>query len=437
VTTSIRGWLNESLPAVGLVAAVGVLIGLVEAHATSTLAILDLLAVLVMVVVVRQFAARSRLASARLAEELVAFRRSAALVAGPASLSELFETVTREVGLLSGAALTCIQRYEEDGTPTSVAGWSRDGEQQLAGARFALEGVDMAALVRERSAVVRVHSSGQGSGPMAVEARALGIGSSIGCPILIEGQPWGLIVAASKSEAPFPVDTETQIAEFANLVAVATAHANARAELADLRAGMLNVRRDLHDGAQQGLVNTVLWLKLARQALGGRGGPAAELVDGALEHAQRATAELRDLARGSRPGALEHGGLRAGVKTLASGVRLPLRVDVTAERLSPALEATAYFIVAEALTNTIKHAQANSAQIKAFIDRSTLHLEVRDDGVGGARVDGSSGLRGLHDRAAALGGELSVESPHGRGTVVAATLPIPPLASPRSLPGRA
>jgi signal transduction histidine kinase len=168
----------------------------------------------------------------------------------------------------------------------------------------------------------------------------------------------------------------------------------------------------------------VVTLKLARQTLSDPGGPAVELVDEALEHAQRATAELRDLAHGILPAPLSRGGLRAGLETLASGVRLPLSVDVTAERLPPALEATAYFIVAEALTNAVKHARARSVKISAFVDRGALQLEVRDDGIGGARVEGSSGLLGLHDRAAALGGELSVDSPHGHGTVVAATLPV-------------
>jgi signal transduction histidine kinase len=270
------------------------------------------------------------------------------------------------------------------------------------------------------------------AGRIAQEARAPGVGSSIGCPIIVEGRAWGVIAASSNGEAPFPADTESQIAEFSDLVAIAIVNANSRAELAAAPARALTaaddtrrrLERDLHDGAQQRLVHTVLALKLARQALGDARAPALELVDEALEHAERATAELRDLAHGILPAPLNRGGLRAGIETLVSRLRLPLSVDVTAERLSPALEATAYFIVAEALTNAVKHARARSAKISAFVDRGALHLEVRDDGIGGARVEGSSGLLGLHDRAAALGGELHVESPHGRGTVVAARLPV-------------
>jgi signal transduction histidine kinase len=113
------------------------------------------------------------------------------------------------------------------------------------------------------------------------------------------------------------------------------------------------------------------------------------------------------------------------VQALVSRVPLAVSVDVTRERLPPAVEATAYFIVAEALTNVMKHASAGSAQIRAFVEQDSLHLEVRDDGAGGAIVDGGSGLLGLRDRAAALNGELRVESPPGGGTAITGTLPIP------------
>jgi signal transduction histidine kinase len=185
------------------------------------------------------------------------------------------------------------------------------------------------------------------------------------------------------------------------------------------------IGRDLHDGAQQALIHTVITLRLARQELGDRGGPAVQLVDEALEHAERATVELRELAHGILPEALTCGGLRAAIDTLTSHVRLPVSLDVTAERLSAALEATAYFIVSEALTNVVKHASAGRAEVTAFVDGGALHLEVRDDGVGGARIAGTSGLLGLYDRATAMNGELNVESPPGGGTVVAVTLPIP------------
>jgi signal transduction histidine kinase len=383
-------------------------------------------------VVVSQLAARWREA-ARLAAEQAAVRRVATLVAQSVSPADVVATVTREVGLLCGADLARMERYESDGTVTGVAGWSAGHELELAiGTRFALEGTSIAALVRETSGPVRVDSFAHASGPLAQEARALGIHSSIGCPIVVAGRLWGVIAASSKSEAPFPANTESQIAEFTELVATAVANAESRAALTASRARVVaaadetrrRFERDLHDGAQQPLIHTVFTLKLARQSLGDASGPAVELVDEALGHAERAIAELRDVAHGILPSALNRGGLHAGVTTLLSRIRLPVTVEITSERLPPALEATAYFIVAEALTNTLKHADADSARVTALVSDGVLHVEVRDDGVGGARTDGGSGLLNLHDRAAALDGELHVQSPPGAGTVIAATLPV-------------
>jgi signal transduction histidine kinase len=383
--------------------------------------------------VVSELAARWR-ESARLAAEQAAVRRVATLVARSGASSEIFETVTREVGLLSGADLARMERYEPDGTVTGVAGWSRSGAGELlVGTQIPLEGDSVAARVMQTRGPVRVDSFASASGPIADEARALGIRSSVGCPIVVGGRVWGVIAASSKRDAPFPPDTESQIAEFTELVATAVANAEGRAELTASRARVVvtadetrrRLERDLHDGAQQRLVHTVIALQLARQSLGDASGPTVELVDEALEQAERAAAELRDLAHGILPGALSRGGLRAGIDTLVSQVRLPVTVEVTSERLPPALEATAYFIVAEALTNTLKHAHADRAHVSALVNAGVLHVEVRDDGVGGARTEGGSGLLGLHDRAAALDGELRVQSPPGAGTVIAATLPIP------------
>jgi signal transduction histidine kinase len=186
------------------------------------------------------------------------------------------------------------------------------------------------------------------------------------------------------------------------------------------------IKRDLHDGAQQSLVHTVITLKLARRALGEDHGEVAALVDEALDHADRANEDLRELAHGILPAILTRGGLRAGVESLTSRVPLPVTVDVPDQRLPPALEATAYFIAAEALTNVVKHAQASRAEVHGAIEDDLFRLEVRDDGVGGAGLVGGSGLLGLRDRTAAAGGELGVESRPGEGTVITATLPVTP-----------
>ena len=181
--------------------------------------------------------------------------------------------------------------------------------------------------------------------------------------------------------------------------------------------------RDLHDGAQQHLVSTILTLELARQDLQDDD-LAAPLVAKALEQAQRGQAELRELAHGVLPPVLTRGGLRAGVDALVSRVSLPVLVEVPAERLPPGVEASAYFVVAEALTNVVKLAQAHTAQVTARVEDGSLRLDVRDDGVGGADR-GGSGLVGLDDRLAAIGGGLQVVSPPGGGTTNVATLPLP------------
>jgi signal transduction histidine kinase len=182
------------------------------------------------------------------------------------------------------------------------------------------------------------------------------------------------------------------------------------------------VVRDLHDGAQQRLVHTVMTLELARRILEGQEG-AAQLVSEALHHAQQAAVELRELAHGILPAILMCGGLRAGVDALASRMPVPVDNGVAVGRLPHAVEATAYFVVAEALTNVAKHARAGRAVVTAHIEERTLRVQVRDDGVGGARPDGS-GLLGLGDRVAALQGRLQVESPVGGGTIVSADIPV-------------
>jgi signal transduction histidine kinase len=144
----------------------------------------------------------------------------------------------------------------------------------------------------------------------------------------------------------------------------------------------------------------------------------------ALGHAERANVELRELAHGILPAVLTEGGLRAGVDALASRTPVPIQIDVFAGRLPTAVEATAYFVVAEALTNVAKHARAGHAEVTARIEDGTLAVRVRDDGVGGARP-GGTGLIGLADRLTALGGALRVDSPAEGGTLVAAAIPLP------------
>ncbi|MDX6726307.1 MAG: hypothetical protein QOK49_1112 [Baekduia sp.] len=184
------------------------------------------------------------------------------------------------------------------------------------------------------------------------------------------------------------------------------------------------VVRDLHDGAQQRLVHTVITLKLAQRALEQHDASAPELVGDALEYAEQAMVSLRELSHGILPSTLTRGGLRAGIAQLASRAPLPVTVEVPGQRLPAPIEATAYFVVAEALTNVVKHAHASTASVSAVVGDHTLHVEVRDDGIGGARRDGS-GIMGLGDRVKVLDGRLVIVSPEAGGTRVIADLPLP------------
>jgi signal transduction histidine kinase len=239
-------------------------------------------------------------------------------------------------------------------------------------------------------------------------------------------------MGAGTERERFPEDAEQRMAAFTELVGTAISNIQAREDLAASRARIVaaadderrRVVRDLHDGAQQRLVHTIITLKMATQALAPDGEPASELVDEALKHAQRANVELRELAHGILPAVLTHGGLRAAVGALASRMPVPVEVDVSVDRLPAPAEATAYFVVAEALTNVAKHAHATGATVRAHVEGRILQLQVRDDGVGGASP-GGPGLVGLADRLAVLDGRLRVESPADGGTLVTADIPLP------------
>jgi signal transduction histidine kinase len=185
------------------------------------------------------------------------------------------------------------------------------------------------------------------------------------------------------------------------------------------------IERDLHDGAQQRLVALALNLRMAEQRAEAGDPSAVELVRQAGEEANLALKELRDLARGIHPAILTNRGLPAALEDLASRATLP--VDVVAapdERLPGAVEAAAYFVVSECLANIGKHANAETATVAVSVRDGRVTVEVSDDGVGGAALDGGSGIQGLADRVGALSGSLAVDSPPGAGTTVTAVLPL-------------
>lgn len=188
------------------------------------------------------------------------------------------------------------------------------------------------------------------------------------------------------------------------------------------------LERDLHDGAQQRLTVVEMTLRAALRQLGTSADPElSQTLGEAVEELSAGAAELRSLARGLHPALLTDRGLMPALEALASRSQVPVMLrHATIGRLDPSVESAAYFVVSEALTNVMKHAHASRVDLMVERDGSTLVLEVSDDGSGDASIEAGGGLRGLTDRVAALDGQLRVESPRGRGTLVRVELPCEP-----------
>jgi PAS domain S-box-containing protein len=185
------------------------------------------------------------------------------------------------------------------------------------------------------------------------------------------------------------------------------------------------LERNLHDGAQQRLVSLALSLRLAMAKLDSDPPAARDRLAAAAEELTLALQELRELARGLHPAVLTDHGLRAAVEMLADRAPFPVEIEQTPEhRLPEPVEAAAYFLIAEALTNVAKYARASAARITISASGGSVVVEVSDDGVGGADPATGSGLRGLADRVEALGGSLEVSSPDGAGTSLKAEIPV-------------
>jgi PAS domain S-box-containing protein len=374
----------------------------------------------------------SRAQLAVYAEDQAALRRVATLVARGASPTEVLDAVAAEVSGLLDTDVTSLVRYEPDGTATVLAIRGRLSPPAHVGMRLTLEGASVIASVLRTGLPARMENYTDAVGSTAAATREMGLRSGVGAPITVEGRLWGGVFAAWTQKVPPLADAESRMAEFTELVGTAIANAESRGELAASRARVVaasaeerrRVVRDLHDGAQQRLVHAVIMLKLALRALGTGDRHAEEYVSEALDNAEQANSELRELVHGILPGILTSGGLQAGVEELVSRASLPVTADVLEERFPPAIEATAYFVVSEALTNAAKHSRAGSALVAAHVDNGALRVVVRDDGVGGADPSRGSGLTGLRDRVEALGGTIQITSPAGDGTALIVEIPI-------------
>jgi PAS domain S-box-containing protein len=365
----------------------------------------------------------------RLVAEQAALRRVATAVAAATDPRRVFGVVTEEVARLLGAQSSNMVRFDDGMHATVVGGWSEGEIRNVpVGDTVRMDGDTASARIYRTGAPARIDDYGALEGSLAVHLRGLGFRSAVAAPIFLDGRLWGAVIVSSIDPKPFPVGAEQRIADFAELAAQALANANARSELAASRARIVaagdaerrRLERNLHDGAQQRLVSLALMLRMAARRH--PGDPELMRAGDELTHALQ---ELRELARGIHPAVLTERGLEPAVEALATRALLPVELELALgdERLPGPVEAAAYYVVAEALTNVAKYAHASEVTVGVKRANGQARIEVRDDGVGGAAAEGGSGLRGLADRVEALGGRFVLNSPEGGGTTLRAEIP--------------
>ena len=368
----------------------------------------------------------------RLAREQGALRRVATLVARGAPAQEVFEAVCEETGMLVGSASANLARFLEDDQVETLAGWSLRDIHVPAGTVLPHDYDTVDGLILRTGAPGRFDRYDLLTSEFAAFIRDRGIRSEVAAPVLVDGAVWGALIAGTDSEEPLPDETEAQVASFAELVAMALANATARTELIASRARIVaagdaarrRIERDLHDGIQQRLVALILELRALERAPVSQDVLAGEFprLQDDLSHALD---DLREISRGLHPALLSHGGCRR--PSARSRPARPCRSSSWSRsdgRLASPVEVAAYYLVSEALTNAAKHAGATLVTVTVAADDGRLVATVRDDGHGGADPAAGSGLTGLRDRVEAIGGHLSIASPPGGGTTLAAELPL-------------
>jgi signal transduction histidine kinase len=375
-----------------------------------------------------------------LVAEQAALRRVATLVAGDPDARRLFDAVCREVGRVLGVESVNVVRFEEDATQTIVGAWAAGAAPWFpAGERVPLDGETVSGKLRRSGRPQRVDDYTGVEGELVKRLGEVGIRSAVGAPVRFAGRSWGGIVASSGRSRAFPEGAELRLADFAELVTAALANVDAREKLAASRARIVEagyeerrrLGRDLHDGAQQQLVGAVISLKLAKRSLTHAPDEAHERLDEALEQMTSGIRDLRELGTGIHPSILTDRGLGAALEALASRSPMPVELsEPPPRRLPTPVEMTAYFVVAEALTNAAKYARCTHVHVSMRVEAGSAIVEVRDDGVGGADPSAGSGLRGLADRVNALGGSLEIESPPGEGTTISGRIALTGASSP-------
>jgi signal transduction histidine kinase len=377
--------------------------------------------------------AESREALTKIAEEQAALRRVATLIARGVSHTEVLDAVAAEVGRLLGAEWAGVHRYDADGGIVVLSSHGNLTTELPVGAR-PLDRGGFAATIWRTGRSDRIESFDDISGYLGTRGRELGVRSAVGAPITLEGRLWGVIIALWQREGPVPVkDAEGLLVGFTELLASAIANSESRAELDASRARIVatadatrrRIERDLHDGAQQQLVSLALDVRATQTAMPAELGALRSELSDVAKGLTSVMDGLREIALGIHPAILAEGGLGPALKGLARHSPVPVELEVGfMTRLPEPVEVAAYYVVSEALTNVAKYACASVAQVDVEAQDGVLRVAVRDDGLGGADPSLGSGLLGLKDRAEAIGGTVSLESPPGAGTSLLVELPL-------------
>jgi signal transduction histidine kinase len=375
--------------------------------------------------------ARNELRS--LAEEQAALRRIATLVASGADEGVVFDAVCVETGRLVGASSVNLARFTPDGFYVAVAGWSLRDTHVPVGTRAPLGEDSMSGIVWRTAQAARIDSYEHATGELAKIVRSRGIRSSLGVPIVVEGLLWGVLIPGRDSDEPFPPGTEERVARFAELTATSIANATGRSELIASRARIVTaadearrrIERNLHDGIQQRLIALSLDVESVRETIPAEDHDALLGLDRLARELETVHDDLRQLSHGLHPAILSRRGLAAALAALVRASPIPVALQADIEQRQPApVEIGVYYVVAEALTNAAKHSRASEVRVSVAVSDGAIQAVISDDGVGGADPGGGSGLTGLIDRVAALGGSLEVDSRPAGGTTITAVIPI-------------
>jgi signal transduction histidine kinase len=328
-----------------------------------------------------------------------------------------------------------VLRYDGARTATVVGGWSEDGTLTLPlASTIDLDGETVVAKVLRSGSPQRVDSYEDTTGNLSETMQRSGYQAAVAAPVTVGGRLWGALAAATRSDEPLPDGLEQRLCDFAELVAQALANADAYEQLAASRARIVEVgdaerrrlERNLHDGAQQRLVALAVDLTLVGLTLEKDPPAARRALTAAQDQLAQGLDELRELARGIHPAVLTDHGLGPALQALVKRAPVPVEItELPEQRLAGPVEAAAYYVVAEAITNVAKYARASSVTVTVRRSNGRATLTVSDDGVGGADAARGTGLRGLADRLEALDGRLYVDSPPERGTRISAEIPCP------------